>query len=1432
MKNLLLALLLAIASPAWATTIYACGCATGADNKCVPGSDSNDGLSDTAPKLTLAAAIAATGGSARVLNLCTGGRWSDSATTLSVAITIGAYSPNTCKEGCRLRKPMIAETRSGQDALTITAAGVTLRDISVQGGDTGRTGVTSSGNTLIMERVTIAGFDATGYTCTAGTGVQINQSEISRNATGVLSGCSDITLDRNKLDNNGSAACVESPGSCADNHAVVLNGPFVTGRGVVVRNNTITRTANLSGGACASPVLVARGRIKGLVIEGNEITETAPTAACWGVSLEDGFGSGSGVEGFPGAVIRGNRIVNVGGIGIGVSSCQSCNIENNIIVRSSELGGTPAGIDFTAIAAPGKATGSGDTTNTAATVRNNSIYMHAGTAASRAIAVTSEGTAHVITSNLIDLAGSNATTKCFDTTGLASAAFAVVDHNLCHLDIGYPRWSQEHLTIIEARGSAAQWDYHGLWQAPKLLASPTSGTRHAMAVNAGSPVVNAADAVRSARLAYRGYPAVAGRDIGAEEFNAQGTTYFVSTSGSNGNDGLTIGTPFRNVQYAMNLVNPGDTIEVRAGTYTETLMASRPGSSIARITLRGYNGEMPVIRRTGVGPTLWFYHSLCDEEVIGTGTGNTDCQAMYWTVSGLEIQGSATGGGDGNAIKIDTPKVRIQGNKICCTTADMVKIVRTANDVEILDNEVWQNAAITTPTINAQGVDAVGSDRLRVAGNYLHDIPDIGMYCKGNCRNAVFENNRFERIGTTAMMMGQSTDADRMVDGPYEIYDSVMRNNVVAGAGWACFAISSAYNVKALNNSCFNTGQTTHGSVLLSNEAEVSQGSVNIEIANNIIYGSTARPIITYINGAMDDTYTLDIHDNIYWTSDSTPRFSPNSDTGAQISLSAWVTAYADLSGKTDNSRAIAPNFERLTGPMSLSLAPGSPAINTGVSHASVARDYRWVTRPQGPRMDVGAFEFTLERLAMTDTTHPTVYSANPASAAINVLTTATMQVTFSEAIDCATVTAGTFTISSGVSGAVACDGSTASLTPSAALTYGTAYTVTLSTDIADIAGNSLSGVRSWTFTTIAAPATGYTFTFLAYGDNRGGTTCTSNGVHIGLVSLMAAESAAEMVFNLGDMVAGLDDSTNWVQRGPRCPDNANHGSLKEQIAPLQDKPAVGGLPMFYFPVIGNHDDGWGSGWYPDHFGNGFCDVFNSSQLFSNHTGKPYFQDQSVYTTRYSDASFFSLMCSTNTADAYKVYPTYGYYSFNHRNSHFTVLRVNSDYYDLMACSSCLGNEANYQDYYYIHQLHWLKQDLAAAQANPAIQNIFVFLHAPLLTTSYGHAANASWPTLRKEFSKYSKLKIAFSGHNHVYERSYPVRTDDANPTGVRDDANGVVYTITGGGGSFLDGFSGSNPLIPVRASTYHYLRVNVDGSSITVNAINSGGTVMDTYTR
>ena len=104
-------------------------------------------------------------------------------------------------------------------------------------------------------------------------------------------------------------------------------------------------------------------------------------------------------------------------------------------------------------------------------------------------------------------------------------------------------------------------------------------------------------------------------------------------------------------------------------------------------------------------------------------------------------------------------------------------------------------------------------------------------------------------------------------------------------------------------------------------------------------------------------------------------------------------------------------------------------------------------------------------------TTTPNVVSTNPIDAATAVPLDGSIQVTFDEAMDqAATETA--FSISPVVSGAYSWNapGDTLTLTPSANLTEGTTYTVTIGAGATDLAGNPLAADYIFNFTTVRSP--------------------------------------------------------------------------------------------------------------------------------------------------------------------------------------------------------------------------------------------------------------------------------------------------------------------------------------------------------------------------
>lgn len=113
------------------------------------------------------------------------------------------------------------------------------------------------------------------------------------------------------------------------------------------------------------------------------------------------------------------------------------------------------------------------------------------------------------------------------------------------------------------------------------------------------------------------------------------------------------------------------------------------------------------------------------------------------------------------------------------------------------------------------------------------------------------------------------------------------------------------------------------------------------------------------------------------------------------------------------------------------------------------------------------------------DSTPPTVIAVTPTSGSTNVPTNSSVTVTFSEAMDAATINATTITLrntatSAAVPGTVTYNvaTNTATFTPTGPLSNGTGYTFNVTTGAKDLAGNALASTFVATFTTAAVTDT------------------------------------------------------------------------------------------------------------------------------------------------------------------------------------------------------------------------------------------------------------------------------------------------------------------------------------------------------------------------
>lgn len=298
----------------------------------------------------------------------------------------------------------------------------------------------------------------------------------------------------------------------------------------------------------------------------------------------------------------------------------------------------------------------------------------------------------------------------------------------------------------------------------------------------------------------------------------QATTYYVSTTGSDANNGLSEETPFLTVKKGTDTMAGGDTVLVRGGTYTEQhiVRIRYSGSPSSPTKLAAYPGELPIINFVD-GITGNTERVLLIQQNAGSSQ-----EIAYVNIEGLEIKNAYNG-------------IRWYNCRGCLIKNNHVHTVRNS------------------PVLGTGGVDTV------IEKNILADSGQVsqgghGVYLTGS--NYVIRRNLIYNVYSYGIQLKGNQNPDPSRHPSVEFSDTVnavIQHNLIAyendSAGIVIWG-SRDDNAKIENN-IFYENDADGGSVNGINCVSCS-GSTGIAIRNNIFYATGSGGTGAISSGLVD----------------------------------------------------------------------------------------------------------------------------------------------------------------------------------------------------------------------------------------------------------------------------------------------------------------------------------------------------------------------------------------------------------------------------------------------------------------------------------------------------------------------------------------------------------------------------------------------------
>lgn len=285
--------------------------------------------------------------------------------------------------------------------------------------------------------------------------------------------------------------------------------------------------------------------------------------------------------------------------------------------------------------------------------------------------------------------------------------------------------------------------------------------------------------------------------------SAGAVSIFVATNGSDAAGTGTSRRPFRTVIRAVAQAAPGDVVEIRGGTYREAeeVRIRRP-----EITLRAHAGERVILAAPVNDEDRYSSCLQIDPDADGTILSGLEITGGYYY--GIMLQTKWDWGDP--ADNRGACRVLIQDCVIHHTGRDGIKITPNCDDITIRRCRIYRTGIgpANIAAENAEGIDCVNGDRVRVQDCVIHDIFSTGVYLKGGATDGIVERTRVRRCGGAGILLGFDTSPEyfdvRRNPRYYENIRGTVRNCLVRDTGWEGIGMYAASNPVVCNNTLIN----------------------------------------------------------------------------------------------------------------------------------------------------------------------------------------------------------------------------------------------------------------------------------------------------------------------------------------------------------------------------------------------------------------------------------------------------------------------------------------------------------------------------------------------------------------------------------------------------------------------------------------------------